>query len=53
MNSENTVRETKNRLEIAQNKVEQNKDIIMIIKNMMEIDGRHLGDFEESTWKIF
>lgn len=52
--SENTVRDIKKRLEIIQNKVEQNKDVIMTIKNIIEMDGRHLSVFEgENTWKIF
>lgn len=53
MNSENTVRNIKNRLELKQNKVKQNKDVIMTIKNIIEKDGRHLGVFEENTWKYF
>lgn len=41
--SENTIRDIEDRLEeITRNKVENNKDIIMTIENMTEIDGRQV-----------
>lgn len=41
--SENTIRDIEDRLEeITRNKVENNKNIIMTIENMTEIDGRQV-----------